>query len=63
MSRRYPDGKRKQHQSFQLRLNVDVIDLLNLPPCFTRHHNDLSFLVNDLLAKHMETLQEKETQH
>lgn len=56
MSRRYPDGTRKQYQSFQLRLNVDVIEQLDLPKCFTRHNNDLSYLVNELLAGYVEAL-------
>lgn len=56
MSRKYPNGTRKQYQSFQLRLNVDVIEQLDLPKSFTRHNNDLSYLVNELLAGYVEAL-------
>jgi len=58
MSRKYPDGTHKQYQSFQLRLNVDVIRQLDFPPSFTRHHNDLSYLVNELLAGYVNALNE-----
>lgn len=58
MSRNYPDGTHKQYQSFQLRLNVDVIQQLDLPPSYTRHHNDLSYLVNLLLAGYVEALED-----
>ncbi|SEE74294.1 hypothetical protein [Pseudomonas anguilliseptica] len=56
MSRRYPDGTRKQYQSFLLHLNVDVIQQLDLPKSFTRHNNDLSFLVNELLSGYVNEL-------
>jgi hypothetical protein len=58
MSRKYPDGSPKLYQSFQLRLNADVIKQLNLPPSHTRHHNDLSYLVNELLAGYINALTE-----
>ena len=58
MSRKYPDGSNKKYQSFQLRLNVDVISQLDLPPSLTRHHNDLSRLVNLLLSGYVEALED-----
>ncbi|WP_445940752.1 hypothetical protein [Pseudomonas sp.] len=58
MSRRYPDGTLKKYQSFQLRLNIDVLEQLNLPHNHTRHHNDLSYLVNELLAGYVEALED-----
>lgn len=58
MSRRYPDGTRKQYQSFQLRLNVDVIEQLDLPKSFTRHNNELSYLVNLLLSGYVGALED-----
>ena len=59
-------GEIKRYQHYNLRLDYDAVERLNLPVPTSNYHNELSFLLNSLLSEYIadqETNNSRDSQH